>query len=364
MKTLGFGVVGCGYFGGEYARILKGMDNVRIVAVQGGSGRTANAIAEEVGCETEETLEALVGREDIDVVVLASPSYAHKEGVIAAARQGKHVFCEKPIALSYADCNEMIEACEKAGVRFMAGHILHFMHGIEKVKKLVAEGEIGRVIVCHAERTGWEERQQQISWKKNNAYSGGHLFHHIHELDLIQSIAGPAVKVFTAGGNLAHKGEGFGDEDDVLLLTMELEGGAYATMQYGSGFRWGEHYVKINGTEGAVLIDFKRSIVELKKDYRTISFMLHEYPEENEERIKLYRDMDGGVIYGNPSQRPNAYLSRMMEAEMSILRDAVAGEPIPPQYELLFNNRSARSSIHTAESAMRALKEQAWIEIK
>ncbi|MGC4389172.1 Gfo/Idh/MocA family oxidoreductase, partial [Streptococcus suis] len=68
------------------------------------------------------TLDELVSSEDVDCVIVATPNYLHKEPVIKAAQNGKHVFCEKPIALSYADCQEMVDTCKHYGVTFMAGH--------------------------------------------------------------------------------------------------------------------------------------------------------------------------------------------------------------------------------------------------
>lgn len=362
MEIVRIGVVGCGYFGGELARVLNGMEDCRLVAVHGGT--RASALAEELQCEAVERLEALTERGDIDAIVVASPSHLHKEAVVQAARNGKHVFCEKPIALTLQDCEEMVEACRKAGVIFMAGHIMHFMNGVEQIKRWIEEGTIGRPLVCHSERTGWEEPQQKVSWKKNNATSGGHLFHHIHELDFLQAIMGPALSVCTAGGNLAHQGEGFGDEDDVLLLTLQFEGDALGTMQYGSGFRWGEHFVKINGTEGAILLDLKRSKVELKKESGIEHFLLNASAEEDLERASSYVRADGGVAYGTASSRMPGWLANLIRKELGAFSEAVIGKPIQESLKPLFDGTAALSSIAAAEAAMVSLQQKKWIDIK
>lgn len=85
--------------------------------------------------------------------------------------------------------------------------------------------------------------------------SGGHLYHHIHELDCIQFLMGPATTVTMTGGNVAHTGEQFGDEDDMLFLLLEFGNNTYAVAEYGSAFHWPEHYVLVQGTEGAIRID-------------------------------------------------------------------------------------------------------------
>ncbi|MFK7692481.1 Gfo/Idh/MocA family protein [Paenibacillus sp. HJGM_3] len=360
-KPLQIGLVGSGYFGGQLARALHALEDTTVTAVHGGS--RAAALAEELGCALEERLEALMERSDVDAVVVASPNHAHEAPVLLAARHGKHVFCEKPVALSLDDCERMLAACREAGVLFMAGHIMHFMNGVGQAKQWIEDGAIGRPIVCSSERTGWEDQQPSVSWKKNNATSGGHLFHHIHELDLMQAVMGPARSVSMAGGNLAHHGEGYGDEEDVLLLTLEFERGGLGTMQLGSGFRLGEHFVKINGTEGAILIDLKRSTVELRRGGRVEGHLLHDTPEQDEARAAWYRQADRGIAYGRNATEMPDWLTALIRKEMTAFRDAVLGRPIPAPMQALFDGSAARSSIATAEASMRALREQRWVEV-
>lgn len=355
IQKIRFGVVGCGFFGGEFARILQSMEGVEVVAVYGGSGKSTRAIADEISCEIEEKLDGLVSRNDIDAVIVASPNHLHMEAVLAAAKHGKHVFCEKPVALNLEDAQGMVAACRLNHVQFMVGHILHFFRGIEQVKEWVRTGEIGRLLVCHTERTGWEKRKDTVSWKKKQNESGGHLFHHIHELDLIQSLMGPATAVIMMADNMAHHGSGCGDEDDVLLITLKFAEGGFGTMQYGSGFQWAEHYMKINGTEGAIKIDFRNSIIELRKDGLTkVTIGLHGDEAEDQERLQTYRMMDGGVIYGDPQLRPPAFLHTPMKREMQAFCDAIKGLPVEQDKRMLFDGSAAINSIKTASAAIRS----------
>ena len=133
------------------------------------------------------------------------------------------------------------------------------------------------------------------------------------------------------GGNLAHQGEGYGDEEDVLMLSMEFENNTLGTMQYGSGFHWGEHYVKINGTLGSLYIDFKKSKILVKIDNQTTEYNMHDLPEENEDRQNLYKHLDGGIVYGSADIRPPLFIRNMMVNEMELLRDVVRGAPIPEE---------------------------------
>src|SRR5690625_6811585 len=112
----------------------------------------------------------------------------------------------------------MIDVTQNNGLIFMAGHVMNYMDGVRKAKQFIQDGAIGDVIFCHAERTGWEDVQEQVSWKKKREISGGHLYHHIHELDFIQFIMGPAKSATMIGGNVAHKGEKYRSEEHTSEL--------------------------------------------------------------------------------------------------------------------------------------------------
>ena len=215
-----YGIVGAGYFGADLARSMNKIEDAKVVVVF--DPNHGEEVAQELGSDVCASLDELVAREDIDCVIVASPSYLHREPVVKAAQHGKHVFCEKPIALSYEDCKAMVDACKENNVIFMAGHIMNFFNGVHHAKELITQGKIGKVLYCHAARTGWEEQQPTVSWKKLRSQSGGHLYHHIHELDCIQFIMGGLPEKATmVGGNVYHKGENFGDEDDMLIVNLE-----------------------------------------------------------------------------------------------------------------------------------------------
>lgn len=108
---INYGIVGTGYFGADLARSINKIEDAKVIAVF--DPNHAEEIAEELEAETCSSLDDLVARNDIDCVIVASPSYLHREPVIKAAENGKHVFCEKPIALNFEDCRAMVDACEK-----------------------------------------------------------------------------------------------------------------------------------------------------------------------------------------------------------------------------------------------------------
>ncbi|MDQ6422972.1 Gfo/Idh/MocA family oxidoreductase [Paenibacillus sp. LHD-117] len=364
MKTIKYGIVGTGYFGAGLGRLLHAQEGAEVVAVY--DPAHAGPIAEELGCDMEASVESLCQRADIDAVIVASPNGYHKHPVLCAAEHGKHVFCEKPIALNYDDCNEMIARTKEKGLIFMAGHVMNFMDGVRTAKKLINDGRIGELLYCHAERNGWEEPQQEVSWKKLRHISGGHLYHHIHELDFIQFLMGPAERVSMMGGNVAHQGEQFGDEDDMLFISLEFANNRFATLQYGSAFRWSEHYVKIQGTKGAILIDMQDVKVVLKMPGGEERFLLHESKEVDEDRTRIYKglEMDGAIMYGKPSATPPKWLHGIMKKEMTYFHGIMQGVEAEDEFKPLLDGTAARAAIATADALTKSLQEDRKVSVK
>ncbi len=363
MEEIGYGVVGTGYFGAELARILDAQPGARVRAVH--DPVNADAVAAELGCDAASDLGALIARDDISALIVATPNHLHRDAVLAAASRGIHVFCEKPIALTYADCDAMVSACARAGVIFMAGHVMNFFDGVRAAKRLIAEGRIGDVVYCHSARNGWEEPQPSISWKKRRALSGGHLYHHIHELDCIQSILGPAQSVTMIGGNVAHVGEQFGDEDDLLVLQLEFGGGTYAVCEYGSAFHWPEHYLLIQGTDGAIRLDMLDAGVTVRTPSGEERLLLHRTAAEDADRTRIYAgsEMDGAIMYGHPGRRPPLWLQGVMESELRYFNEVLHGRPIEPEFEALLTGQAARDSIATADAATLSLRENRKVAV-
>jgi predicted dehydrogenase len=357
MGAVRYGIVGTGYFGAELGRALVALDDGVVTAVH--DPEHGPRVAAELGAEAVGSAEELCARPDVDAVVVASPNWAHREPVLAAAAHGKHVFCEKPIALRHSDCAEMLRATGDAGVLFMAGHVTNFMAGILRTKAFIDQGLLGDVLMCRAVRTGWQDPQPTVSWKKRRELSGGHLYHHIHELDLVQSIMGPAQAATMVGGNVAHRGAEHGDEDDMLLITLELAGDRFAVLEYGSAFRWPEHHVLIQGTLGAARIDLQESAVEVRTAYGVERFGLHRTAEEDADRRADYtgHDTDGGIRFGAPDDRPPLWLRGIIADELDYFDGLVRGAAPAPEFAALTDGSAATSAIATADALTLSLRE-------
>ncbi|GAB3574318.1 Gfo/Idh/MocA family oxidoreductase [Leifsonia lichenia] len=356
-REIRYGLVGAGYFGLALARAFAALPGASIAVVH--DPEHAEAAAAEFGAAVAGSAEELCQSDQVDAVIVASPNWAHHEAVVAAAMAGKPTFCEKPIALSYRDCTEMVDAAGEAGVLFMAGHVMNFMAGVRLAKRLIADGSLGRVLFCRAVRTGWEEPKPSVSWKKKRALSGGHLYHHIHELDVVQFIMGAAETVTMVGGNVAHRGEQFGDEDDMLLVTLEFGNDTFATLEYGSAFRWPEHHLLIQGTLGAVMIDLKNPGVTVRIGGEETAHLLHRTAEEDAQRAEAYAGSaaDGAIRYGDPSTIPPLWLTGIVEEETAYFHGLLLGDEPEPEFAALTDGTAARAAIATADALTLSLTE-------
>jgi len=357
-----YGIVGAGYFGREFARIIGDMADAVVAGVY--SPGDADVLASEAGCPAVEDYRSLL--DGVDAVIIASPNHVHRDYAVEAAERGIHVFCEKPIALTYADCDDMVSACERAGVLFLAGHVMRFMDGVQRATALIAEGAIGDVVVGRAVRTGWEDGSAAPTWKKTRAMSGGHLFHHIHELDVLQHLMGDAEKATMISGNAPQAGARIGDEDAVLLATLTMPGDRYATLEWGSVFRRPEHYVTVQGTRGYLEIDMEEVGVTLVTTDRVERFPLHESAEVDADRTRENRatSSGGGVTYGDPTVRPPQWLRTVMQRELAYFTGLVTGtRDADPALAALTDGSAARASIATAEALTRSAALGRTIEI-
>ena len=142
--TIGIGLVGSGFMSRTYAfGIRELVEGAEVTAVFGGTRSTA--FARDFEIDLEPTLESLLARSDVDLVLLCSPTFLHRDQTVAAAAAGKHVFTEKPIAASLGEIDDMIRACREAGTLLGVNAVTRYRRGIRMAKQLVDAGEIGQI---------------------------------------------------------------------------------------------------------------------------------------------------------------------------------------------------------------------------
>ena len=193
-------------------------------------------------------------RSDIDAVLIATPNYTHKTIAVEAARAGKHIFLEKPIALSVEDGMEIVREAEKQGVKLFVGHCLRFWPEYVRARELVLRGEVGEPRVARAYRRSTFPKW--APWHKDMNLGGGVFVDmSIHDVDFLRWTLGEVEEVYARGGVLKHRDS---NAYDYVHAILRFKGGAVAYVE-GSWIMPETHpfstYLEIAGTGGLLRVD-------------------------------------------------------------------------------------------------------------
>ncbi len=238
---------------GYHATAIERTAGARLVAVcRSGAARAAEAQARfDVPCET--SYDALLARDDIDVVCVCTPSGQHAQQTIAAARAGKHVLVEKPIALSLEDADAMIDACRLAGVLLAVALQRRTDPAFRSARAAIEQGKLGRLVLgsVSVPYVRPQSYYDSAAWRGTWSLDGGGALMNqgVHLADLLLWYMGDAVEVHAAADTLAHPIE----VEDCLAATLRFANGALgsiaATTAAAPGF---PHRVEIYGDRGGV----------------------------------------------------------------------------------------------------------------
>ena len=187
---------------------------------------------------------------EVDAVVISSPNFLHAEQTIAAAQAGKHVWCEKPMALTSADAQRMVEAVSKAGVASFIGFSVRFDPTVRKIKEIFASGKLGDPISVWSRRLCFLEGAGQGSWRFHYDKSGGVMSELIaHEIDWIVDLAGDPRSLY---GRKASRRHDDPRENDHVWITFDFGSDFTGTIEGSQMSVLPEFYRAFVGTKGAV----------------------------------------------------------------------------------------------------------------
>lgn len=227
---LRIGVVGLGRAFSLMLPTFTADSRVRLVAASDPREAARQQFLRDFGGPVYTQAEDLVRDETVDVVYVASPHQLHRQHTVLAAAAGKHVLVEKPMALSLADCDAMIQACHAAGVHLIVGHCHSFDTPYLYVRDLVASGRFGRVTMIQAQNfTDYLYRPRRPE-ELITAEGGGAVFSQAaHQVDIVRLLAGRRLaRVRCALGNWDPDRPTQGAYSALLMF----DGGAYASISY------------------------------------------------------------------------------------------------------------------------------------
>jgi len=243
------GIVGFGFMGRMHYRVWKGMAGAEVAAVcdanpnivadsQKAVGNIDGA-AEAIDFDSFNLygdFDAMLADGAVDAISLTLPTYLHRPFATRALAAGVHILCEKPMALSTADCDAMMAAAEDAGKVLQIGHCVRFWPEYAKTREIVAGGQYGRVLAASFRRLGSPPTWSADNWFLDEQRSGGvALDLHIHDTDYVQYLFGMPRAVCSRGsrargGHLIHIATLYEYADDKVVVA---EGGWGMAPQFG-----------------------------------------------------------------------------------------------------------------------------------
>jgi 1,5-anhydro-D-fructose reductase (1,5-anhydro-D-mannitol-forming) len=245
-----WGLIGLGWVASDFiAPAMVKNDSSQLAACLGSSLAKGEAFAERFDvARVHGDLETMMHDPDVDAVYIALPNNMHHEAVLAAARGGKHILCEKPFAMSAAHARDMVEACQAAGVILRIAHQIRLDAAIGRARDIVVSGRLGRLAAISLERaSGLAVR---TPWREDASQSGVIFDVGVHLLDLIQWVSGQR---FAEVSGFTHPDRRESLPDDTVTVLGRLEGDCHAVARATREVASAENNLIVEGSLGTLI---------------------------------------------------------------------------------------------------------------
>jgi len=227
--SLGLGLIGCGGFGEFCLDAFSQMAEVHVAAVADTFAGAAERLGATFGVPAETDPMALIAREEVNLVHVATPPSSHHELVMASIAAGKHVLCEKPLATRLADADEMLAAAEKAALVLPVNFVLRYNPVTDAVKAVIDSGALGKVLGGRLTNCAGDSKLGPGHWFWDKPVSGGIFVEHgVHFFDLYTHWLG-AGEVIDAHTETRENSP----QEDRVMCTLRFESGAVANHYHG-----------------------------------------------------------------------------------------------------------------------------------
>lgn len=254
-RRVRWGVIGCGGIA-DRRTIPEGImpaDNSELVAVMDIDEGKAKDVASKYGVPKWYASDVeLVRDQNVDAVYIATPVNVHAKQVLMAAENGKHVLCEKPLAMTMDDCRKVAEACRVAGVKLGVGLMMRFHACHRAMREVIASGEIGKPVMGRAQLTCWYPRIPG-AWRQDPAQSGGGALMDlgIHTIDLLRTLLGEVQAVIAFAENVVQEYP----VDDSSVVLLRFVSGAMGVVEsfFNIPDAAAQNALEIYGTKGCIL---------------------------------------------------------------------------------------------------------------
>ena len=257
MEKLRWGLIGCGDISRKrVAPALRDLDTCELIAINRSRVELAERFAHEFGAKRwYGDWRELVADSEVDAVYIATPVYLHAEQTIAAAEAGKHVLCEKPMAMNVAECDRMIAACQANGVQLGIAYYRHFYPVLLRVKEIMASGEIGKPVLAQInafERFNPQPGEDRY-WLLEKAKAGGGpmMDFGCHRIEMLLNLFGLIRQTKSVLGRTLFERE---VEDNCIASFQFEQTGMQAVLTVSHAAFESQDTVSIFGSEGSLHI--------------------------------------------------------------------------------------------------------------
>ncbi|SEN86890.1 Gfo/Idh/MocA family protein [Paenibacillus sp. OV219] len=247
-----FGIIGCGTIADFHIAAIRGLDGAKLTVVSSRDGVKAHAVAEREDCAWTADYKELLQRDDVDIVCITTASGSHYRIGCDALAAGKHVVIEKPLAMRASEAEELCRLAEEHGLTLSVISQRRFEPLHREVKRIVAEGRIGKLLLAEVEVPFYRSQQYYDSspWRGTIAEDGGAFMNQgIHSVDLLLWLAGEVRAVYGRIVTQTHEMEA----EDIGVAIVHFKSGALGTMMASTSITPGfPAAIRLYGAEGAI----------------------------------------------------------------------------------------------------------------
>ncbi|WKN41772.1 Gfo/Idh/MocA family protein [Tunicatimonas pelagia] len=323
-EKMGIALVGLGYYSGQVlAPALQETENCYLAGVVTGTPEKEKVWAEKYGIKDQniynyETYDQIADNDDIDIIYVVLPNSMHAEYVIRAAKAGKHVICEKPMASSVEECEAMIKACEDNNRKLSIGYRMQFEPHTQEIMRLGQEKVFGSVKLVNA-GAGYREARAD-HWKLNQEMGGGAMMDMgVYALQAARYVTGEEPIAVTAQ-SFTTRPEIFTEVDETTMFQLEFPSGALANLH--TSFGMGMNYLNVTAEKGWFKLDPFSAYGGIKGESKNGPI---DFPQINQQAAQ----MDGqamSVMEDKPMQVPGEEGLRDMRVVEAVYRAIESGD--------------------------------------
>ncbi|NBK20893.1 MAG: Gfo/Idh/MocA family oxidoreductase [Spirochaetia bacterium] len=226
-----YALIGYGKVASVHAKALAEAKQSKLVAVWGRSAEKAALFAKEWDILPFTDMQKMIVEAKVDAVIITTPHPVHKENTVEALKAGAHVLVEKPMALTVAECQEMIDCAKQENKKLAVISQRRWLPSTQRIHKAIAEGKLGKPMIGQVTVLGWRDEAYYNSdpWRgKWDTEGGGILINQApHQFDLLHWFLGPVKEVYAQWDNINHP---YIEVEDTAVATVRFESGAMASI--------------------------------------------------------------------------------------------------------------------------------------